>query len=162
MGRSRLGKAANIERKRVFYSHMLFNDFWGPTPVYTPHYFKLFFKLPIKLFDEILVRVEQHDNYFRQKKDATGKIGLSTHQKVASAVRLLTSGVSSMEHDDTYRMGASTGLEAMKRFCAAVNEMYEADALQHPTIDNINCLLDEGKDAGFPGCIDSIDCMHWE
>ncbi len=59
-----------------------------------------FFKLPIKLFDEILVRVLQHDNYLRQKKDATGKIGLSAHQKVASALRLLTSGVSSMEHDD--------------------------------------------------------------
>jgi hypothetical protein len=140
----------------------LFQDFWGPTPVYTPHYFKLFFKLPIKLFDEILVRVRQHDDYFRQKNDATGKIGLSTHQKVASALRLLTSGVSSMEHDDKYRMGASTGLESMKRFCFAVNALYEADALRHPTIDDINRLLDEGQDAGFPGCIGSIDCMHWE
>jgi hypothetical protein len=121
-----------------------------------------FFKLPIKLFDEILVRVLRHDDSFRQKKDAAGKIGLSTHQKVASALRLLTSGVSSMEHDDKYRMGASTGLESMKRFCLAVNELYEADALRHPTIDDINRLLDEGQNAGFPGCIGSIDCMHWE
>ncbi|KAI2505163.1 Plant transposon protein [Fragilaria crotonensis] len=161
-GGSTQGRAANIERHRVFYSHLLFNDFWGPMPVYSHNYFKLFFKLPIKLFDEILVRVRQHDDYFCQKKDATGKIGLSTHQKVASAVRLLTSGVSSMEHDDKYRMAASTSLEGMKRFCVAVNELYEADALRHPTIDDINRLLDEGKDAGFPGCIGSIDCMHWE
>ena len=26
----------------------------------------------------------------------------------------------------------------------------------------MNRLLDEGKNAGFPGCIGSIDCMHWE
>jgi hypothetical protein len=50
----------------------------------------------------------------------------------------------------------------MKRFCLAVNELYEADALQHPTIDDINRLLDEGQNAGFPGCIGSKDCMHWE
>jgi len=41
-GGSRPGKAANIDRKRVFYSNLLYHDFWGPTPVYTPYYFKLF------------------------------------------------------------------------------------------------------------------------
>ena len=41
-GKSRQGRASNIERQRVFYSHLLFQDFWGPTPIYTPHYFKLF------------------------------------------------------------------------------------------------------------------------
>ncbi len=59
-------------------------------------------------------------------------------------------------------MGTSTGLEAMKRFCVAVNQLYEAEALRHPMIDNINRLLDEGQESGFPGCIGSMDCMHWE
>ncbi len=26
----------------------------------------------------------------------------------------------------------------------------------------MNLLLDEGKNAEFPGCIGLIDCMHWE
>jgi hypothetical protein len=30
---SRVGKAPNIERRRVFYSHLLFHDFWGPSPI---------------------------------------------------------------------------------------------------------------------------------
>ena len=51
-------------------------------------------------------------------------------------------------------MGLSTGLESMKRFCNAVNEVFSGDALCHPTIDV--------RDAGFPGCIGSIVCMHWE
>ena len=56
-GGSRPGKAPNLERQRVMYSHLLFNDFWGPTPVYNKMYFKRFFKLPIGLFDEIVERI---------------------------------------------------------------------------------------------------------
>ncbi len=79
-----------------------------------------------------------------------------------SLVRQLTSGVSSMEHDDTYQMRASTGLESsMKRFCKSVNKQgFPGVALCHSTLDNMNHLLKEGREAEFPGCIGSIDCMH--
>jgi hypothetical protein len=159
---SRVGKRPNIERHRVLYSHLLYQDFWGDSPVYDRVYFKRFFKLPIELFDDIVDSLVRHDGYFRQKCDAAGKIGLSPIQKIASAVRQLTSGVSSMEHDDKYRMAASTGLEAMKRFCEGIIAVYSPVALRHPTANDVNRLLDEGKKAGFPGCIGSIDCMHWE
>ncbi len=110
-GGSLPGRRENLKRQGAFYAQLLYKDFWGPTPVYTAAYFKLFFKLPrIALFNEILDKVVRHDDYFRQKPDAARKMGLSPHQKIASAVRQLTSGVSSMEHDDKYRMGASTGL----------------------------------------------------
>ncbi len=69
--------------------------------------------------------------------------------------------MSPMEFDDKYRMGASTGMEAMKRYCAAVVAIYSNVALRYPTKEDIDRLLDEGNDAGFPGCIGSIDCMHW-
>ena len=122
---SRVGKAPNVDRRRVFYSHdLLFNDFWGPSPVYDSAYFKRFFKLPIGLFDEIVTKVVAKDRYFLQKKDAVGRLGLSELQKICSAVRQLTSGVSSSEHDDKYRMGSSTGLESLKRFCNAVISVY--------------------------------------
>ena len=159
-GGSRPGKTPNVERHHVLYSHLLFNDFWGESTVYSPMHFKRFFKLPIGLFDDIVLKVVAQDDYFRQKTDVAGRIGLSPLQKLASAVRLLTSGVSSNEHDDKYRMAVSTGLKAMKRFCTAVNAVYSADALRHPNLEDINRLLDEGRDAGFPGCIGSIDCMH--
>lgn len=159
---SRRGKAPNLERRRVFYSHLLFNDFWGDAPLYNASYFKRFFKLPIGLFNEIVAKVVAHDNYFAQKQDSTGKLGLTPLQKTCSAVRQLTSGVSPAEHDDKYRMAASTGMESLKRFCNAVIAVYSDDALRQPNVDDINRLLDEGNVAGFPGCIGSIDCMHWE
>ena len=48
---SRLRKAPNVDRRRVFYSHLLFQDFWGDSPVYNATYFKMLFKIPIGLFD---------------------------------------------------------------------------------------------------------------
>jgi hypothetical protein len=111
-----VGKAPNIERCCVFYSHLLFNDFWGDSPVYSPTYFKRFFRLPIGHFDEIVTRVVAQDNYFCQKKDASGKLGLSSLQKIYLAVCQLTSGISSIEQDDKYRMAASTGLESYEAF----------------------------------------------
>jgi hypothetical protein len=58
-------------------------------------------------------------------------------------------------------MGASTGLEAMKRFWHLVIEVYGDEALRHPNAVDIGRRLDERCAAGFPGCIGSIDCMHW-
>jgi uncharacterized protein (UPF0303 family) len=72
--------------------------------------------MPIRLFDDIVAKVTANDDYFRQKTDAVGKLGLSSLQKVCSDVRQLTSGVSSAEHDDKYCMGASTGLESHETF----------------------------------------------
>ncbi|KAI2493494.1 Plant transposon protein [Fragilaria crotonensis] len=128
-------------------------------------YFKKFFKIPIGLFDDIVAKVIANNNYFSQKTDAVGKMGLSSVQKICSAVRQLTSCVSSAEHDDKFLMGASTGLlEAMmKRFCHSVIEVYGDEALlRHPHAVDIGQLLDKGCAAGFPSCIGSIDCMHWE
>ena len=124
------GKAGNIERRRVFYSHLLHDDFWGAAPVYDEMHFKRFFRLPKGLFDQIVVDLlVEYDDYFWQKSDAAGKLGFTPVQKIASSVRLLTSGVSSSDQDDKYRLSATTGLESMKRFCQGVNNVYSASAL---------------------------------
>ena len=99
--------------------------------------------------------------YFEQKKDAVGKWGLSPLQKICSSVRQPTSGISSNEHDDRYCIAASTGREAVRRFFKLVITIFSDDTLRHPNECDINRLLDEGDEAEFPGCIGSIDCMHW-
>ena len=61
--------------------------------------------MPIGLFDVVVAKVTANEDYFRQNSDAVGKLGLSSLQKVCSAVRQLMSGVSSVEHNDKYCMG---------------------------------------------------------
>ncbi len=116
----------------------------------------------IGLFDDVVAKVTANDDYFRQNSDAVGKPGLSSLQKVCSAVRQLTSGVSSVEHDDKYCMGASTALEVVRRSCHSVIEVYGDEALRHPNAVDIGQLLYNGCAAGFPGYNGSIGCMHWE
>ena len=73
---------------------------------------------------------------------------------------MLTSGAAAHEMDDHFRLGESTGLENLKRFCTAIIEVYEGEALRSPTAADLQRLLDEGHAAGWPGCLGSIDCMH--
>jgi hypothetical protein len=106
-----------------------------------------------------VAKVVAKDRYFLQKKDAVGRLGLSELQKICSAVRQLKSAVLSSEHDIKYRMGASTGLKALRRFCNSLISVYGKEALRHPTATDIDRLLDEACQVGFPGCIGSIDCI---
>ena len=57
----------------VFYLHLLFDDLWGPSPIYNAAYFKKFFKMPIRLFDDVVAKVTANDDYFRKKTDAVVK-----------------------------------------------------------------------------------------
>jgi hypothetical protein len=87
-------------------------------------------------------------------------LGFTPLQKIVCAVRMLTSGASANELDDKFRLGESTSLESLKRFCQALIEVYGDEALRSPNDTDLHRLLDEGNEAGWPGCIGSIDCMH--
>ncbi|KAL0675322.1 hypothetical protein Bca4012_003303 [Brassica carinata] len=45
------------------------------------------------LFLRIIEAFESYDNYFTQKRDATGMVGLSSLQKVTAAFRMLAYGL---------------------------------------------------------------------
>ena len=97
----RVEKTPNIEHRRVF---LLASTFWFfcPTPVYNTTQFKKFFKMLIGLFDNIVAKVTANNDFFRQKTDAVVLLGLSSLQKVGSAVRHQpTTCVSLAEHTIT-------------------------------------------------------------
>lgn len=160
MGRITTWKAPQHRSKSRFIWQIVVSR-WGPTPTYPPEHFKRKYRLPLGLFNEILEKVQANDDHFRQRKYATGKLGLSALQKVAASIRILATGTSAHDMDDRYRMGASTALESLKRFCKSVINIYEDTALRSPTEADLNRLLDEGNRKRLPGCIGSLDCMHW-
>jgi len=83
------------------------------------------------LFRRIMDAVEAHDNYFVQKRDACGVLGLSCFQKVTAALRMLTYGVSADSTDEYIRIGESTALESLRKFVATIVEIFEAEYLRH-------------------------------
>ena len=146
-------RSANKDRRQIIFDQLLRDDYWGPSPVYNQNDFKARFCLPIGLFDEIVGKLEAHDRYFVQKRDACNILGLSARQKVCNVVRILASGVSAEQQDDCFRMAKTTTREAMMRFCSAIIEIYGDHVLRKPTIEDLNKLLKESNEQGWPGYI---------
>ncbi|XP_070670572.1 uncharacterized protein [Malus domestica] len=98
-----------------------------------------------------------HDSYFVQNKDACGVMGLLPEQKIIAALRMLAYGAFADQVDEIMRMGKSTILEALMRFCGAVESFYTTEYLRKPTRMDLQRLLKNGEMRGFPGMIGSID-----
>jgi hypothetical protein len=105
--------------------------------------------------------VEEHDDYFVQKRNAVGVQGLSSFQKITAAMRMLTYGIAADATDEYVRIGESTALESLRRFVTAIDEIFGEEYLRHPNEKDIARLLAMGEEKGFPGMLGSIDCMHW-
>ena len=58
------------------------------------------------------------------------------------------------------RMGESTCIEAMERFAYAVFKVFGKEYLREPNAEDTERLRALGEAKGFPGMLDSVDCMH--
>ena len=76
--------------------------------------------------------VEKHDDYFVQKRNADGVLGLSCLQKVVAAFRMLAYRVPADALDEYVRIGESTALEALRKFVAAVVEVFGPEYMRQP------------------------------
>jgi hypothetical protein len=82
-----------------------------------------------ELFLRIMNAVESHDDYFVQKRNVANVLGLSCFQKVTAAFRMLTYGVPADATDEYVRIGESTAIESLRRFVAAVVDLFEYEYL---------------------------------
>jgi hypothetical protein len=101
------------------------------------------------------------DPWFLQKRDALGRLGLSSLQKCTAAIRMLAYGISADATDEYCRTGESTALEAMKRFVVAIRGCFQSTYLREPTRADFQRQVDINRARGFPGMFGSLDCMHW-
>jgi hypothetical protein len=113
------------------------------------------------LFLRIVNAVEQHDDYFQLKRNASHQKGLSCLQKATAVFRMLTYGVPADATDEYVRIGESTTLKSLRRFVKAVIDVFEDEYLRTPNDTDTARLLALGEERGFPGMLGSLDCMHW-
>ncbi|CAL8133730.1 unnamed protein product [Prunus armeniaca] len=100
--------------------------------------------------------------YFKQKLDATGKLGFSPQVKMTATMRMLAYGTAADFNDDYLKIAETTSFEACKRFCHAVNNLYETEYLHKPKRADLQKLIQKAEERGFPDMLGSLDCMHWE
>ena len=113
------------------------------------------------LFLRIMNAVEEHDEYFIQKRNVANVLGLSCFQNVTAAMRMLSYGMAADMTDEYVRIAESTTLDSVRHFVRAVVEVFEDEYLRHPNETDTARLLAMGAKKGFPGRLGSIDCMHW-
>ncbi|XP_021807616.1 protein ALP1-like [Prunus avium] len=132
---SREGRCPDVDRHRHSRGKNLLEDYFIPQSLY-------------------------YDVHFQ--KNAAGNLGLLPKQKFIAVIRMLAYGSFADQVDEIVRMGKSTILETLVRFCDAVETLYTRDYLRRPTPRDLQRLLQKAEIRGFPVMIGSIDCMHWQ
>lgn len=112
-------------------------------------------------FLTIMEKISQRDNYFVQKIDACWYVGLSSHQKCTSVLRMFCYGLSGDVTDEYCRISESTAMECMKRFCLANRTEFEDHLLRQPTREDFEKQLAINRDRGSPDMFASLECMHY-
>ena len=114
------------------------------------------------LFFHLQSVLEAHDPYFIQKRNAVGMLGLSSLPKMTAALRILTYKVTADSIDEYVRIGESTTVESLKKFVKAGVNIFSEEYLRSPNSNDIARLVTVNEKRGFPGMLESIDCMHWK
>ncbi|XP_024014990.1 putative nuclease HARBI1 [Eutrema salsugineum] len=155
-------KKAYIERQREQGQIRLWNDYFSEDAIYPPHIFRRRFRMNKTLFMFIVDRLSEEVPYFQQRRNATGRLGLTALQKCTAAIRMMAYGCAADAVDEYLRIGESTAILCLENFTSSIIELFGDQYLRRPTPEDLQHLLDVGESCGFPGMIGSIDCMHWE
>ena len=105
------------------------------------------------VFVRIMNVVEEYDDYFVQKRNATGTLGLSCLQKVVAAFLMLAYGVAADAMDDYIRIGESTALESLRKLVTVVVQVFGPEYLRLPNEHDTARLLIIGESRGFSGIL---------
>jgi len=158
---SQKGKAANIDRGFQKGFDTIYADYFADRPVFTEQSFERRYRMPRSLFNKLMNDIVNHDSWFRQKKDAVGKLGAHPLLKLTAALRMLAYGVSADAISEYTRLSESTVMESMKRFCKSVIELYEHEYLRSPTASELKTIMETNARLDWPGMLASLDCMHY-
>jgi hypothetical protein len=151
-----------IRRDFVQATKRIFHDYFAEPPLYSPNLFRRRFRMSRPLFLRSKSMLEATEPYFVQRRNAVGRLGLSSFQKMIAAIRMLAYGTTADLCDEYVKIGESTAMECLKKFVKAVVSNFSKEYLRSPTNNDIARLLTLGKSRGFPGMLGSIDYMHWK
>ena len=141
---------------------MLYNDYFSSDPVFDAATFREVFRMRRCLFMRLHDAVCSFDDYFEQKTNCAGAVGLSSFQKATAAMRMLSLGTPARAQEEYCRLAPSTAREAMLRWCRGIRACFEEEYLRQPTHNDIVTQMTVNQDRGWPGMFGSIDCMHWK
>ncbi|XP_059306241.1 uncharacterized protein LOC132057631 [Lycium ferocissimum] len=150
-----------INRDREAADNNLFLDYFSDNPRYNDGMFRRRYRMSRNLFLRIVDAIKAHDTYFEQRLDAMVDLVYHRTKNHNFVFRMLAYGLPADATDEYVKIGESTAIESMKRFCRAIVEVFGQQYLRSPIANDVARLLHIGEQRGFPGMLGSLDCMHW-
>ncbi|XP_042012126.1 uncharacterized protein LOC121760539 [Salvia splendens] len=133
-----------IERKREEGHDTIFEQYFAEDPIYPPHFLQTRYRMRKPLFEKIMNKLVKTDNFFVQKRDATGRLGMSAIHKCTTAMRMLAYGTAADLHDQYLRMSAQLIRKSLIKFVECVISNFGDEYLQKPTEQDLARLLHIG------------------
>ncbi|CAL2236289.1 unnamed protein product [Prunus armeniaca] len=134
---SQVGRGPNVDKHRHSWGKKCLEDYFIPNSVYSNVDFRERYRMQLHLFNKVIHDGCNYNAYFIQKCDATGVLRLLPEQKLTDVIRMLAYGSSADQVDEIARMGKSTILESLTRFCDAIETLYTKDYLCKPTLRDL-------------------------
>ncbi|GJR36159.1 ALP1-like protein [Tanacetum coccineum] len=148
----------SITRDRAGAHERLVAAFFSDDPMYDATRFRKTFRMARPLFNRIVTAVTNHDPYFHNNIDCTGREGISPLIKCTSAIRQLSYGVNASFLDEYMQISERSSRMALDHFCEVVMEIYGPEFLRKPTVTDIEKLYRRHEEKhGFPGMLGSLD-----
>jgi len=158
------GRAANRPRNFELGLHSILRDYFGVDglpPVYGPREFERCFRGPMPVFLRIYHAIKDLP-FWVQSVNATGRPQAHPLQKLVAAFRVLGYGESCDCADDYVRLSSSPISRAVALFTEFIVDEFSPRFLRPPTTAEIGNILARNAERGFPGCLGSLDCSHWQ
>jgi hypothetical protein len=164
VGGSLPGKARNKRRDHQAAWEAILLAYWGtPTipPIYTPEDFRARFRVRRDVFLHLHDAVCIADPTFIKSRDAAGKWGVPSELKVLAALQYMGLGIASVHFDQGFGMSETLIHKTTRRFWDAIIKAFKGTYLRMPNLTEARAISDRNASRGLPGCLGSIDCMHW-
>lgn len=119
--------------------------------------FRRRFRIPFTVFKDYLVPQFRQHNLFNIRRQF-----IPLEIKILVGLRMLARGLTADDIPELTGIGASTAQAIFKQFCQVMCNHFSSAFLPDPTLENIRDAEEVYRKLGFPGCIGSIDCTHFE
>ncbi|XP_048605481.1 uncharacterized protein LOC125582999 [Brassica napus] len=130
-------RRAYIERNREAGHDRLWNDYFSEDSTFSPHLFRRRFRMNKELFLRIVHGLSEYIPFFQQRRDATGRFGLSPLQKCTAAICMLAYGSAADTVDEYLRLGETTALSCLHNFTDRIIQLFGDEYLRRPTPEDL-------------------------